>query len=115
MENYRYRLFSAWWLIIPAILVLMLFGANSCNKTNESGDAVPGSDINTVMESNTDSLMAIPGVTGVAIGEMEDKTPCILVLVVEETDEINRMIPKTLEGHPVRIFESGEIKPMRGD
>ncbi len=94
---------------------MMLSGTSACHPHIESRDEVPQRDINTVMEAHVNDLMAIPGVTGVAIGEMEDKTPCILVLVVEETDEINRRIPKTLEGHPVRIFESGEIKPMQGD
>ena len=72
-------------------------------------------DIKTVMEAHAGELMAIPGVTGVAIGELEDRTPCILVLVAESTDEIVRGIPDILEGLPVRLLESGEIKPMRGD
>ncbi len=71
-------------------------------------------DIKTVMEVHADELMAIPGVTGVAIGEMEDKTPCILVLVVDSSGEIVRDVPDILEGYPVRLLESGEIKPMRG-
>ncbi|MEW5875730.1 MAG: hypothetical protein AB1752_11200 [Candidatus Zixiibacteriota bacterium] len=72
-------------------------------------------DINAVMESHAAELMAIPGVTGVAIGELEDKTPCVLVLVLEDSGEITAKIPRTLEGHPVRILVSGEIKPMDGD
>ncbi len=115
MENYRHGLFGTRRLIITAILALMLSGTSACHPPNESRNAVPQRDINTVMEVHVNGLMAIPGVTGVAIGEMEDKTPCILVLVVEETDEINRRVPEVLEGHPVRILESGEIRPMRGD
>lgn len=72
-------------------------------------------DIKTVMEAHAGVLMAIPGVTGVAIGELEDRTPCILVLVVESPDKIARGIPDILEGHPVRLLESGEIRPMRRD
>jgi hypothetical protein len=67
------------------------------------------------MDAHVNELMAIPNVTGVAVGAMDDGTPCILILVVQETEEIGRRVPKTLEGHPVRIFVSGEIKPMQGD
>ncbi len=76
---------------------------------------MPIRDINAVMDSHTSELMAIPGVVGVAIGETEDKTPCILVLVAEETSDIKGKIPKVLEGHPVRLLVTGEIKPMKTD
>jgi hypothetical protein len=71
-------------------------------------------DITTVMNDHISELMAIPGVTGVAVGAMDDGTPCILVLVVKRTDETTTKIPKSIEGHPVKILESGVIKPMGG-
>jgi len=83
-----------------------------CRSGNGSGSSTPGRDITSVMEANVDSLMAIPGVVGVAIGELKDGTPCIQVLVVEGTRELRRKIPKTLEGHPVDIVVSGVIKPL---
>ena len=95
--------------LAAAILVSML----SCGSEKESDTIMPDTDINTVMEAHVDGLMAIPGVTGVAVGETENGTPCILVLVVEETEEINQKIPDQLEGHPVRLMVSGEIKPMK--
>jgi hypothetical protein len=67
------------------------------------------------MEAHVDELMAIPGVTGVATGELDDRTPCILVLTAESPDEIDLGVPDILEGYPVRLLESGEIRPMRGD
>jgi hypothetical protein len=73
---------------------------------------MPRRDITTVMNAHTSELMAIPGVTGVAIGALDDGTPCILVLVLDDDAEATKKIPKELEGHPVKIFESGEIKPM---
>ncbi|HUU46620.1 MAG TPA: hypothetical protein VM118_12890 [Acidobacteriota bacterium] len=76
---------------------------------------MPQRDIKTVMEAHVDELMAVPGVVGVAIGALDDGTPCILVLVIEETDEIDRKVPKTLEGHPVSVFVTGEIKPMEDE
>jgi hypothetical protein len=64
------------------------------------------------METHVDELMAIPGVVGVAIGELKDGRPCIQVLVVEQTQDLRRRLPKTLEGYPVDIVVSGVIKPF---
>jgi hypothetical protein len=104
--------------IVQTGLVLILAGLVmlpvACGNQKESRQEVPTRDINAVMTDHTSQLMAIPGVQGVAIGELEDHTPCILVLVVEETDEIDRKVPKVLEGHPVRLMVSGVIRPMKG-
>lgn len=97
------------------MLTLLFLSASACGPQKEGKKEVPNRDINEVMNSHVDELMSIPGVVGVAVGELDDKTPCILVLVVEESEEISRRIPKKLEGHPVRLFVSGEIKPMQGE
>lgn len=76
---------------------------------------MPNRDINAVMDDHVKELMAIPGVVGVAVGALDDGTPYIMVLVVEETSEIIQKVPTVLEGHPVRIVVSGEIRPMKGD
>lgn len=73
------------------------------------------SDIKTVMEAHSAELMNIPGVVAVAISELEDKTPCIKIYVLEKTEEISEKIPEKIEGHPVLIEISDEIKPMSGD
>lgn len=69
-------------------------------------------DINDVMESHTEELMSIPGVVGVYIGALADGTPCIKVMVVEKTPELESKIPTVLEDYPVVIVESGEIRPL---
>ena len=53
---------------------------------------MPKRDINAVLDSHSAELMAIPGVVGVAVGETEDKTPCILVLIEKESGEIDSII-----------------------
>jgi len=98
-----------------ALLLLVFLTVTACQPERGVKHAVPNRDINTVMDAHVNELMAVPGVTGVAVGELDDGTPCILVLVVEESAEMDRRIPKTLEGHPVRIMVSGEIKPMDSD
>lgn len=69
-------------------------------------------DIKAVMENHTAELMAIPGVTGVAVGLSRKKVPCILVLVVRATTEIRERVPREIEGHPVEVMVSGEIRGM---
>jgi hypothetical protein len=74
---------------------------------------MPIRDINEVMKAHTDELMSLPGVVGVYIGALDDSTLCITVMVKEITSELKQKIPKTLEGHPVVIEETGEIRPMK--
>jgi hypothetical protein len=68
--------------------------------------------IKTVMDAHAAELMSIPGVTGVAVGLDREKTPCILVLVVRVTKEIRKRIPKEIEGHPVEMMVTGEIRGL---
>ena len=55
--------------------------------------------------------MTLPGVVGTAQTEQDGK-PCIMVLVVELTETLRVQIPEELEGYPVVISESGEIKAL---
>ena len=101
------------WLV--GLVALALVSISACCAQKESRGEMPERDINAVMADHTTELMAIPGVAGVAIGELDDHTPCILVLVEEQTDRIERAVPRTLEGHPVRLLVSGKIVPMKTD
>lgn len=76
---------------------------------------MPHRDIKAVMEDHVDSLMAMPDVVGVAIGAMDDGTPCLLILVIDTTEAVKQTIPDTLEGYPVRVEVSGEIRPLDSD
>jgi len=76
---------------------------------------MPPRDINSVIEAHANELMAIEGVTAVAVGALENGTPCITVYVVKKTGDTERRIPKTLDGHPVIVEESGVIRPMSGE
>ncbi len=58
--------------------------------------------------------MTIPGVVGIYVGVLDDgKTPCLKVMVVKKTPELEKRIPRELEGYRVVIEETGEIKPMK--
>ena len=66
--------------------------------------------IDAVLAEHNDSLMAVPGVLGTAVGRCKG-APCIRVLVGRVSDEIRRRVPPTLEGYPVHIDVTGTIVP----
>ena len=70
------------------------------------------SDISQVIKDHADEVMAVPGVVGIASGLTNDGTPCILVLVARDSAELRKHIPEQLDGHPVIIDETGEIRAM---
>ena len=72
---------------------------------------MPAKAIDEVLREHTKSLMSIPGVVGTAQGLCDDK-PCIKVYVIKETPELKQKIPQTLEGYPVMIEETGEIRAL---
>jgi len=65
-----------------------------------------------VLAAHSPALMAIPGVTAVAESRLANGRPCILVLVVGMTPQLRDRIPREIEGWPVRVDVSGEIKAM---
>jgi len=68
-------------------------------------------DVAQVLRRHTERLMAIPGVIGTAESECSGH-PCILVLVLQRTPELERLVPASLEGIPVEISESGPIRAL---
>ncbi len=93
--------------------LIMGVGYSNNIKDNSSGQSeMPRRDINEVMEAHVEELMKLPGVVGVYISALDDGTPCIKVMVVEKTTELEQKIPKFLEGHPVLLIATGEIRPL---
>lgn len=80
-------------------------GAQSMGITNA------GSSVEEVLKAHTALLMGLPGVVGTAQGLCDGK-PCIKVYVIRKTPELDRKIPGNLEGYPVVIEETGEIKAL---
>jgi hypothetical protein len=70
-------------------------------------------DINVVLREHDDQLLKTPGVAGVSVGLMDDEeTLCLRVMVEKRTPEIERAIPKTIEGYPVVLDVTGKIEPL---
>ena len=62
-----------------------------------------------VLQEHTDRLMNLPGVVGT--GEsLQRGRPCVLVMVAALPPELRRSIPKEIEGYPVMIQETGELR-----
>lgn len=99
-------------LIVVGSVLLVLCGLD-CQRAEiaqpQKGIAMPEKTIEQVQQECTDAWMAIPGVIGTAIGQREGK-PCILVLTASNTVQVRRKIPSTVEGYPVVVQYTGEIR-----
>ena len=73
----------------------------------------PRRDINAVLADHDDRLLKIRGVVGVYVGLLEDgRTPCLKVMLAEQSAEATRAIPKSIEGYPVVLEITGELRPL---
>ncbi|HVS19677.1 MAG TPA: hypothetical protein VMT18_13820 [Planctomycetota bacterium] len=73
-------------------------------------------ELNRVLAAHAAELMEIDGVVGVAVGLSADgRTPCLKVLVVERTPELEARVPRKLEGQPVELEQSGRLRPLDGE
>ena len=70
--------------------------------------------IEDTLERHSAELMAVPGVVAAAQG-LCDGEPCIRVFVEKRSDEIDRSVPKSIEGYKVVVEESGEVRALPDD
>ena len=102
--------------VLTVIVLSIAFSATIRSQDNQTGQkgSMTQKDINAVLKDHDKELLAIPGVVGVYVGLLpDDKTPCLKVMVVKETEDLRRRIPKSIEGYPVFIEESGVIRPLK--
>jgi hypothetical protein len=70
-------------------------------------------DIEEVLKRNESSLMRLPNVLGVSIGERAG-TPVILLLVKRKVPESSlrpqEIIPKSVDGYATKVMEVGSIE-----
>ena len=106
-------------MIWRVLLLAVLFHCAGCrggpeNESEMPNSSIPRRDINLVLQEHDDQLLAIPGVVGVFAGLLEDgKTQCLKVMADRKTRELERTIPKSLEGYPVVLEETGPIRPLQ--
>jgi hypothetical protein len=95
-------------LLSATILLVLTADQTMAQKSSAS----PKRDINAVLAAHDKELLAIPGVVGVYVGTLEDRhAPCLKVMVAHKTDS-QRAIPRTIEGYPVVIEVTGEIRAL---
>jgi hypothetical protein len=101
-------------LVLSAALVLWLALLPGCRSTGNDPApmSAPVRPIEQVLAEHSPKLMAMPGVTAVGQGELDDHTPCIRVWILAHDAELERKIPKRIEGHPVVVEVSGEIRAL---
>jgi len=91
------------------IFLTLLLTSNISALEENSHNKVDKKSIKTVLEENSDFLMSVTGVVGIAQGLCEDKD-CIKVFVTKKTDKIHEQIPNSLDGYLVEIVETDVIK-----
>jgi hypothetical protein len=98
--------------LVRLLAIVLIVGCGRAKTREEESPAVAQAPrtIEAVLAAHTDSLMAVPGVLGTAIGRCAG-SPCIRVLVVRVTEDVQRRVPSQLEGFPVRIDVTGPIVP----
>jgi hypothetical protein len=78
----------------------------------EPNSPAPRRDINDVLRAHDKELLAISGVVGVYVAVLDDgKTPCLKIMLAQKSAETERRIPRTIEGYPVVLEVTGEIRP----
>jgi hypothetical protein len=96
------------WPLCIGLIVGLEFGRLMAESPS------PRRDINAVLAAHDRQLLDLPAVVGVYVGVLADgKTPCLKVMLARPTPETERKIPPNIEGYPVVIEISGEIRPLR--
>jgi len=95
-------------------LVLLTIAVLSACEQNMAQNNSPASkrDINAVVAAHQKELLATPGVVGVYVGTLKARrTLCLKVMLARKTPQ-SRKIPRSIEGYPVVVEVTGEIRPM---
>ena len=94
---------------VSALLLTVVTAA--CVEAAPDGEDsdMASQSIQEVLAAHTDSLLALPGVVGTAIGRSGDVL-CIRVFVTDSSDTTRRAIPDSIGGFAVQVEVSGEFR-----
>jgi len=96
-------------LISIAVLLIDCEGIKSSKHSAEY--KMKRKPLEEVLKEYANVLMSIEGVTGAAQSICDGK-PCIKVYTLEKIPKLEKKIPVTLEGYPVVIEKTGEIRAL---
>jgi hypothetical protein len=99
--------------LIALACALVLVACQGAEKPRPT-ENVSGGPVMDVIERHSADLLNVPGVVGVYEGRTQDQRPVIRIMVAKRTPEHDQKLPKVLEGYPVEIEETGEIRPLQG-
>lgn len=92
------------------VAAFLMAGALACSAAPNRGATVAARSIDQVLAAHNDSLMALPGVVGSAVG-LCDGERCIKVYLADSNPDTRRRIPSHLEGYRVAVEVTGTIRP----
>ena len=92
------------------LLLAAVIAACSRSRPSPNEGGMPSPSIEAVLEAHNDSLMAVPGVVGTAIGRCDGR-PCIRVFVRDSAAAKAARLGTTLDGYPMRVEVSGPFYP----
>lgn len=105
-----------------AMFVLLLAACGSGGETGSTQDpagapvpedqTMPDTSIDAVLERHAEALLAHEGIQGIYVGQNEAGEPCLVVMATVAAEELEGVVPDSLEGWPVRIESGDEIRPM---
>jgi hypothetical protein len=81
----------------------------------QNSSSSPRRDINAVLAAHDKQLLAMPDVVGVSVTTLGDgRTPCLKIMLARHNPKTERAIPRSIEGYPVIVEVSGEIRALDG-
>ena len=109
----------SWDRWLPSVLVVSALLAG-CGPPSPGGGqltplpvvtSIPAHDIRAVLDKHQEELMRLPGVVGVGVGQDETTgEPIILILMAEPAPDLEKDLPRKLDGYSVKPLVVGEIK-----
>jgi len=104
-----------WRNVLSVVLCAcsLIYAGCHQSRRGEESDRMSKRGINVVKEAHEAEFLALRGVVGVYIGQTDTGDSCIYVMIAKKNPDLERRIPASLEGYPVRVQETGEIRPMQ--
>ena len=95
------------------VLLVMFVIACTGTHANPSGQRMTEKPIEAVLAAHNDSLMAVPGVVGTAIGRCNGM-PCIRVFMRDSASAARARLSDRLEGYTLRVEVTGTFHARPG-
>lgn len=98
--------------IVSCVVALSIMACSGVNADHHGKEgSMTTKTVEEVLREHTGRLMSLPGVVGTAQGLCEE-VPCIKVYVEKKTRGLLEKIPGSIDGYPVEVEESGEIRAL---